>query len=339
MDKGVVCERLIMTTKIACKKAKDKKKTVSEIICERLVEKIKQDNKLPWQKTFLPVRPINYISHKEYRGINLLLLQDCYAWITQKQLYDYNGRTKKPRTFKVVDKYNYSIACFYKVIDREPTEDELQHYNNQSASRAYKHFYEDENGELRVKYFILRYTKVFPVNNIKDDDGNSLPDISDVKALNEAEEVPEANEIVKNYCEFSKVKVLHSPSYSPCYSEMLDAVKMTNKELFTTGEEYYRTLFHELGHSTGTKQRLNRSCFKKYHATKERSREELIAEMCSLLLATECGFTDEFSVNNSDNYILSWIKYIKNNPQEVVWGMSQAEKACDHILLRKKEIK
>ena len=60
--------------------------------------------------------------------------------------------------------------------------------------------------------------------------------------------------------------------------------------------------------------------------------------MGSLLLATECGFTDEFSVNNSDAYIISWIKWIENNPQEVVRGMSQAEKAVDYILLKRKEM-
>lgn len=323
-----------MKTKTAYKKAETKKKSVAEIICERLIAKIKEEKKLPWERTFLPVRPFNYISRKQYRGINLLLLQGCYAWITQKQLYDYNVRTKEPRTFKVVDKDNWSIACFYKVIDRELTNEEWEDYN---SGKHVKNLYEVD-GELRIKYFILRYTKVYPVDNIADDDGNPLPDLSEIKALNDGAEVPEADEVVKHYCDFSSVKVLHDVGYSPCYNEELDAVKMTNKELFTTVEEYYRTLFHELTHSTGTKQRLNRSCFEKYHYKQERSREELVAEMGSLLLATECGFTDEFSVNNSDAYIISWIKWIENNPQEVVRGMSQAEKAVDYILLKRKEM-
>ena len=322
-----------METKTAYKTA-ESKTSVADIICKRLIAKIKKNNKLPWERTFLPVRPFNYISRKPYRGINLLLLQDCYAWITKKQLYNYNGRTKEPLTFRVVDKDNWSIACFYKVVKKDPTNEQLEDYY---AGKPVKNLYEDNDGNLYIKYFLLRYTKVFPVDNIKDKDGNPLPDLSEIKALNDGTEVPEADEVVKNYCDFSGVKVLHDPAYSPCYSDKLDAVKITNKELFTSVEEYYRTLFHELTHSTGTNQRLNRSCFEKYHYKQERSREELVAEMGSLLLATECEFDDEFSINNSDAYILSWIKWIEKNPQEVVWGMGQAEKAADYILLRNKE--
>ena len=323
-----------MAIKTAYKKA-EKKKTVAEIICERLVNKIKENNRLPWERTFLPVRPMNYISHKQYRGINRLLLQDCYAWITAKQIYDYNGRTEPRRTFSVIDKDNFSISFFFRIEERELTKKEHEAYLN---GQRIKYLCEDENGDLIIKRPMTRYKTVYPVTNVADKDGNPLPDLSEIKALNDGAEVPEADEVVKKYLESSGVKVLHDAAYSPCYNEGLDAVKMTNKELFTTVEEYYRTLFHELTHSTGTKNRLNRSCFEKYYNKQERSREELVAEMGSLLLGTECGFTDEFSVNNSDNYILSWIKWIQSNPQEVIWGMSQAEKAVDFILQRAKEV-
>ena len=179
-----------MKTKTAYKKAETKKKSVAEIICERLIAKIKEEKKLPWERTFLPVRPFNYISRKQYRGINLLLLQGCYAWITQKQLYDYNVRTKEPRTFKVVDKDNWSIACFYKVIDRELTNEEWEDYN---SGKHVKNLYEVD-GELRIKYFILRYTKVYPVDNIADDDGNPLPDLSEYATMSWVEEQGYATE-------------------------------------------------------------------------------------------------------------------------------------------------
>ena len=37
-----------------------------------------------------------------------------------------------------------------------------------------------------------------------------------------------------------------------------DIVNMPRPELFTSGEEYYATLFHELGHATGHASRLDR---------------------------------------------------------------------------------
>ena len=57
-----------------------------------------------------------------------------------------------------------------------------------------------------------------------------------------------------------------------------------------------------------------------------------MAEMTSLLMASHCGFTEVADCENSDNYIMSWVKYLKNNPDEVVRGMLAAEKAVDYIL-------
>jgi antirestriction protein ArdC len=66
---------------------------------------------------------------------------------------------------------------------------------------------------------------------------------------------------------------------------------MPNSNLFRSDEEYYRTLFHELVHSTGHASRLNRTELLKINMLKSHdySKEELVAEMGSAFLCGRCG--------------------------------------------------
>ena len=59
--------------------------------------------------------------------------------------------------------------------------------------------------------------------------------------------------------------------------------------------------------------------------------------MGSLLLATKCGLKSQKAEDNSAAYIKNWIEYLKNNPNEVVTGMSAADKAVDFIINNNKE--
>jgi antirestriction protein ArdC len=60
--------------------------------------------------------------------------------------------------------------------------------------------------------------------------------------------------------------------------------------MFLSSEEYYSTLFHELGHATGHVSRLNRESLTKIagFGTHEYSKEELVAEMTAAFLCSHC---------------------------------------------------
>lgn len=328
--------------------SKKSKKSTAQIICDELIKVIKEENKMPWQMTFLPQAPKNYITRRYYRGfLNVLFCNFIVEklnselkienprldFITFNQLVKYNEQNKS--NFRITEKGYSTKVIFSKPYQRELNESERLVYENVGYVPNL-HF--DDNGHPVILTWMRQYTTVFPVDIIEDDKGNKLPTIDEE---NEDSELvyPAAQDVVDKYCSFSGVKVNNTRPTSFCfYRESEDTVYMTPTIQFTTTEEYYRTLFHELGHSTGIKSRLNRSCFKHYHEAKsEHSREELVAEMTSLLSAVECGFKNDFSVQNSYAYISSWIEYIENNPNEVLIGMAQAQKACDYIFLKDKD--
>lgn len=302
-------------------------KSVQDIIVERLLEKIQSENKLPWQKPFA-FASINWSTEKEYLGINKFLL-DGGEYITPKQLEGYNKKMGKNYWFEKGTPYE--IVVYYGPSFKPLTKEQEEELAKKgSASHLYSKLRKKGN-ELLVQSWILRYYRVYNIKHIKDKEGNLLP-IKLGKIFEERITAPE--EIREKYCNATGVIVEEKPSDSAYYTEVGDKVVIPEMQYFNSPEAFYRVLFHELSHSTGIETRLNRECFKKYHnKIEERSREELIAEVGSLLLSTEAGFREDTDLaKNSDSYILSWIKWMKENTYEVVLGMQQAEKVKNYIL-------
>ena len=100
-------------------------------------------------------------------------------------------------------------------------------------------------------------------------------------------------------------------------------------------EEYYSTAFHELTHSTGAPQRLDRKGEQKTLArfgSKEYSREELVAEIGAAMLCNTAGLNGEKAFKNSVAYIKGWLEHLKSDNHAIVWAATRAEKAARYIL-------
>lgn len=94
-------------------------------------------------------------------------------------------------------------------------------------------------------------------------------------------------------------------------------------------EEYYSTLFHEMIHSTGHKDRLART-FGAFGDEKY-SKEELIAEMGAAMLCGIAGIENN-TIENSASYIKSWLSALKDDTRLIFHASAQAQKAVDYIL-------
>lgn len=166
----------------------------------------------------------------------------------------------------------------------------------------------------------------------------------DIEALEEkyAPKSPEAIEfnpiqncesVLKNMPNCPKIS--NDGGNSAFYHPASDSIHMPQQTQFISSADYYKTLFHELTHSTGHFTRLDRfkktgNEFKNHH--KDYSFEELVAELGACFISSACGISPSQNIENSVAYIQNWIKSLQSNPDWIIKASSFATKATHFIL-------
>lgn len=113
------------------------------------------------------------------------------------------------------------------------------------------------------------------------------------------------------------------------YDSARDYIQMPGREQFHGGDDYYSVALHELGHWTGHSSRLDRK-LGNVHGTPEYAREELRAELASLMLGDELGIGHDPSGHAS--YVASWIKALREDPREIFRASADARGIAKYVL-------
>lgn len=119
------------------------------------------------------------------------------------------------------------------------------------------------------------------------------------------------------------------------YSPAADFVTVPVREQFKAVTEFYSTIFHELGHSTGHKTRLNRftgSAASAAFGSADYSREELVAESTAATILNALGMEEGNTFRNSAAYIKGWSEALRKDPMTFVTAATRAQAAVDLIL-------
>ena len=278
--------------------------------------------------------PLNYDSKKPYRGVNRLLLQERIGFagafrnpyfLTFNQIKKHGGKLKKgTRGYEVV---YYSIR--YVVPADKNTGRKA--YSSTNAHKVIDFLDKHKLSEdIVTRIPMIRYYNVYNGASIEGIDfqldklqiGRAVPDT--------APENQAAALIVENYPNPPAIKHEGNQAY---YSPSGDYVKMPKKEQFDSINDYYRTLFHELTHSTGHDKRLDRGI----HLMLEKedyAKEELVAEFGAVFLSAWAGIL-WYNNKNHAAYLKSWnnaIKEAENDSKFIMRAAAAAQKATDHIL-------
>lgn len=259
---------------------------VYEIVTDRILEALDAGT-VPWHKPWSGGGlPMNLRSKKAYRGINVFMLG--LQGRSSRWWLTYKQAQEMGGQVRKGEKS--TLVVFWKRIKVE-----------------------DKSGEEKMVP-MLRYFRVF---NLEQVDGIEDPDW---KNMREHKPIEEAEAIVAGMPNRPEIKHEEQRAF---YALRSDHVNMPKPESFDCGEEYYSTLFHELGHATRHESRLNRE-------KNDYAQEELVAEMTSAFL---CGVTgiESKTLDNSAAYIDTWRKRISEDPRLVVTAGAQAQKASDYI--------
>jgi antirestriction protein ArdC len=261
---------------------------------------------VPWRSPILGQgkagHPKNLESGKQYRGVNVFLLAfkawiEGYGsayWLTFNQAKQRGGSVRKGEKASMVVFWKE-----YEVTDRE-------------------------TGEPK-KLPVLRYYNVF---NASQCDGIEAPDAAKFVPL-DFKPIEAAEAMVKGYAD---APAIEHGGQQACYRPLVDIVRIPEAGRFASAEEYYSTLFHELGHSTGHSRRLDRKLDTdpKPFGTPDYGREELIAEMAAAFLCGHVGIRPAV-IENQAAYLQGWLKQLKNDKRLVIAAAGAAQKAADWI--------
>ena len=279
-------------------------KSAFEIVTARIIVELEK-GRIPWRKPWKDSGlPINLVSKRRYRGINVILLNSTGhstpCWLTQRQVNDLGGRIRPGE--------EPSSIVFWKWLQVTKVD--------------------PKTGKKRDIHLPL--TRLYDVYN-----ADQVEEIS--------RHVPQEKPRLFNSIRLAEEILAGMPKCPAIqhrgdraqYSPGLDQVVLPPMTQFDSETDYYSVAFHELIHSTGHASRLQRfeaEALAPFGST-DYSKEELVAEIGASFLCAEEGI-DTATVPNSVAYIQDWLSVLWNDKRMVVLAAGQAQKAADFVLNR-----
>lgn len=290
--------------------AHDKKQLFYEKISERLIDQIEKGT-APWQKPWKPGEfraPHNPVSGTNYKGVNFTnLAGQQYAdprWCTYKQAQSKKWQVRKGEKGTQI--------VYWKFDKKEKAKDEKgkllkdgdgkQIYNKKELDRPYACF-----------------STVFAGSQVK-----GMPELEKKEIdWNPSEK---AEKIIEN----SGATLKHTQRDRAFYNSSDDEIHLPSKESFKDANAYYAVALHELGHWTGHETRLNREVGKHPKGSEEYAKEELRAEIASLMISEKLGLGHNPEPHAS--YVENWVKALKDDPTEILRASRDAEKIAEYVI-------
>ena len=258
----------------------------------------------PWSSAdAAPGLPRNAVTGRAYSGVNVLILwgaviEGCYPsqdWLTFRQALAAGGCVRKGERGHTI---------FY--ADRFTPESEREKV---------------EAGGEAVRS--IPFLKRFVVFNAAQCEGLPQRLTDDPTPLPEREQHQAAEELIT--ATGADFRIGGARAF---YGVGGDFVQVPPQPAFTHRQDFYRTALHELGHWTGSANRLGRDQSGRF-GTALYAREELCAELASAFLCAAIGIVP--TVRHAD-YLASWLAVLRADNRAIFKAASQASKAADYLL-------
>ena len=275
------------------------KTEVTELVTERIIEAL-EAGVVPWRKPWTSAGcdfPTSLSSGKEYRGINVLIL-DAVAmragyrhglWATFKQIKAMGGSVLKGEKATPI--------VLWKPVEKI-----------------------NDAGDKET-FMLVRYYNVF---NIAQTD-LEVP----AKYLVERKPVPVTEGVLAALHYPGGPEVIHRFQDRAFYNSAQDRITLPEMEQFTSESAFAETALHEAAHSTGHSSRLNRLEDGAF-GCESYAKEELVAEIAAAMIAHRIGI--DVSWEQHAAYVSSWLKALKDDRSMILSAAQAAQKAADVVL-------
>jgi antirestriction protein ArdC len=289
-----------------------------QVVTDKVIELLEAGT-VPWQRPWNQYGLArNYATGHIYTGINAFLLNffpsfDVPFYMTYKQAQALGGQVRKGAKAETV----YFFKTLYKDADGK---------NLKPAQIA-----KLGDGDKFVK--AIPMPRTFHLFNIADIDGIDfdIPEISD----NPNAPIEACDNFLTGLQSVPEVR--HEDLNHAYYAPVADQINMPPLPRFSCSPAYYKTLFHEVTHSTGHESRLSRPGItlpmeQRVPGSESHAHEELIAELGAVYLCQHAGISRQPLQENAAAYIDSYLGYLKGDKRFLFQASSQAQKAVNFLL-------
>lgn len=261
-------------------------------ITNKIVNALKNGTK-PWRKPWQGASlAYNKVSKRKYSLLNQMLLKNTGEYASYKQWTDLGFTIRKGAVAEKV--------VFWKMLK-----------------------FEDDDCERTVPF--LRYHNVFHESQIVEMEGRDVN-----RQYTEVLPIDSADSLIQSYTDREHVVMQKGAAAS--YSPITDTIMFPELNKFDSSEEFYSTVFHEIIHSTGSKERLNRDLKSWIQSRKSYGKEELIAEIGATVLMETLGIQTDDCKENSVAYLSNWAEVISADKKLIVSAASKADTAVSFVL-------
>ena len=154
-----------------------------------------------------------------------------------------------------------------------------------------------------------------------------------------AEPLWKVHQNAERVLEDSGVPVRHVAGDRAFYNLNRDEIVLPERGQFPSANHYYQTALHELGHSTGHPERMNRATLTQGIAdgfgSPAYAKEELRAEISAMMTGERVGVGHDPSRGAA--YVEGWVAALEEDPREIRRAAADAQKISDFVLTRSRE--
>ena len=315
-----------------------------DLFSEMMISKIESlRSKDGWKKPWFTEGALQWpknLSGREYNGMNaFLLLLHCEKegykiprFCTFDRIQQFNkpgsrDKEAKPRVSVLKGEHSFPVMLTtFTVVDKE-TKERIKWEDYKLLSQ-----------EQREKYNVYPKLQTYHVFNV------AQTNLKEVR--------PELWEKLEQ--EYSMPKVDRSEAFEPVdrmitdnrwicpikpmygdsayYSISKNEIVVPEKGQFKDGESFYSNLFHEMGHSTGAENQLDRLKPTTFGSA-EYAREELVAELTAALTAQRYGMSKHLK-DDTAAYLKAWLDSLKESPQYIKTVLLDVKKASSMLTQR-----
>ena len=315
-----------------------------DLFSEMMITKIESlRSKDGWKKPWFTEGALQWpknLNGREYNGMNaFLLLLHCEKegyriprFCTFDRIQQFNkpgsrDKEAKPRVSVLKGEHSFPVMLTtFTVVDKE-TKERIKWEDYKLLSQ-----------EQREKYNVYPKLQTYHVFNV------AQTNLKEVR--------PESWEKLEQ--EYSMPKVDRSGAFEPVdrmiadnrwicpiklmygdsayYSISKNEIVVPEKGQFKDGESFYSNLYHEMGHSTGAENQLDRLKPTTFGSA-EYAREELVAELTAALTAQRYGMSKHLK-DDTAAYLKAWLDSLKESPQYIKTVLLDVKKASSMLTQR-----